>query len=412
MNILHVVHGYSPAIGGSELLVQGISERLVADHGDRVTVMTPNGYNAEAFIDPSQPLLPPGEFDLNGVHVKRLAVFNKLGPFLFELQRLFYRLRLPGHERIRTWYSGPIVPGLRHMVEEFECDLVAAASFPLLHMYTTLTACRRSNKPIVFVGALHPLDEWGYQRTMIYKAIQRADAYIALSSFERDYLVESWEVPEDKIAVTGIGIDTEAFEKADGTVIRERYSIEDRPLIAFIGQQASRKGVGSLIPAMKRVWQERPEARLLIAGARTRFAPDFEEQMHVQLAPHEKERVIYLQNFNDNEKADLFAACDVFAYPSWNESFGIAFLEAWAAGKPVVGCRSGAIPTVVSDGEDGLLVPPRDPDSLGIALLRLLNSKDLRRRLGRNGRNKVKQVYTWENVTRRWRDLYEKVLDG
>ena len=132
--------------------------------------------------------------------------------------------------------------------------------------------------------------------------------------------------------------------------------------------------------------------------------------MHVHLAPHEKDRVIYLQNFKEDEKADLFAACDIFAYPSWNESFGIVFLEAWAAGKPVVGCRAGAIPTVVSDGEDGLLVPPRDPDSLGIALLRLLNSDDLRRRLGRNGQNKVRQVYTWENVTRRWRELYEKVL--
>ncbi|RLC69553.1 MAG: hypothetical protein DRI81_20315, partial [Chloroflexi bacterium] len=79
MDILHVVHGYFPALGGSERLMQRISESLVAQYSDRVTVYTANGYNAEAFIDHSQPLLPPGEFELNGVHVRRFAVFNRLG---------------------------------------------------------------------------------------------------------------------------------------------------------------------------------------------------------------------------------------------------------------------------------------------------------------------------------------------
>lgn len=412
MDILHVVHGYFPANGGSELLVRRISENLVGRYGDRVTVLTPNGYNTEAFVDPGQPLLPPAEFDLNGVHVRRLAVYNRFGPLLFQLQRVAYRLGLPGNEILRTWYAGPIVPGLGHQVEAFQGDMVAAAAFPLLHMYTTLNACRRSrNKPLIFIGALHPLDAWGYQRRMIYRAIKQAEAYIALSGYERDYLIETWEVPRQKISVIGAGINIEPFERADGTAVRDRYSIGNRPLVAFIGPQSLHKGIESLILSMKLVWKERPEVRLMIAGAHTSLTPRFQRLVGSRMSLDEQSRILYLQDFDENEKPALFAACDVFAYPSWYESFGIAFLEAWAAGKPVVGCRVGAVPSVVSEGVDGLLVPPRDSMSLGIALLRLLDSSSLRRRMGRAGRQKVRQHYALEEVTRSWRAVYERVMN-
>ena len=165
-----------------------------------------------------------------------------------------------------------------------------------------------------------------------------------------------------------------------------------------------------MILSMKLVWQERPEARLLIAGAATRSTPFFQQLIQSRLTPAEQARIIYLHNFAESEKPDLFAACDVFAYPSRYESFGISFIEAWAAGKPVVGCWAGAVPSIVSDGIDGLLVPVNDPVSLGITLLRLLEAPELRQRLGQTGRDKVLERYAWEVVTHRWREVYERVI--
>jgi len=411
MDILHVVHGYFPALGGSERLMQRISENLVARYGDRVTVYTANGYNTGAFVDPTQPLLPPAEFELNGVHVRRFAVFNRLGKPLFHLQRLAYRLGLPGNQYLRTWYGGPIIPGLGRCVEAFSGDVVAAAAFPLLHMYTTLKACRRADKPLIFIGALHPLNDWGYNRPMIYQAIQQADAYVALSSYERDYLIETWQVTPEKITVIGVGVEPDRFERASGADVRQRHNLGDYPLVAFIGQQGRNKGIDTLILSMKGVWREIPEARLLIAGASTHFTSDLQNLICTQLSPAEQDRLIYLYNFDEDEKPSLFAACDVFAYPSRYESFGIAFIEAWAAGKPVVGCKIGAVPSIVSDGVDGILVPVNDPASLGLALLRLLKSPDLRHQLGQAGREKVLRRYTWEVVTPRWREIYECVLN-
>ncbi|NBD36156.1 MAG: glycosyltransferase [Chloroflexi bacterium] len=410
MDILHVVHGYFPALGGSERLIQRISENLVDRFNDHVTVCTANGYNTEAFVDPSQPLLPPGEFDLNGVHVRRFPVFNRLGRVLFPLQEWAYRLGLPGNQYLRTWYGGPIIPGLRRYVENFSGDVVAATAFPLLHMYTTLRGCKCANTPIVFHGALHPLNDWGFNRPMIYKAISQADAYIANSDYERTYLVESHQICPEKISVIGVGVDVDRFERADGGNVRQSHDLDDHLLVAFIGQQGRNKGIDTLILSMKDVWLEMPEVRLLIAGAKTHFTSQLQNMICTQLSPSEQDHIIYLHNFAEEEKPDLFAACDVFAYPSRYESFGISFIEAWAAGKPVVGCRAGAVPSVVSDGVDGLLVPMDNPIALGKTLLHLLKFPDLRRQLGQAGREKVLRRYTWEIVTSRWRRVYERVL--
>jgi glycosyltransferase involved in cell wall biosynthesis len=411
MDILHVVHGYYPALGGTERLMQRISENLVARYGDRLQVFTTNGLNAQAFVDRTQPLLPPGDFDLNGVRVRRFPVINAFGRPLNYVQRLAYRIGLPGNQYLRTLYGGPIVPKLGRCVRSFHGDVVAAAAFPLLHMYTTQRACQRAKKPLVFIGALHPLDAWGYDRSMIYRAIRQADAYIALSTYERDFLVSHWYVPQENIRVIGVGVDLERFRLADGAQVRERYALGDDPLVAYIGQHGRHKGIDTLVSAMKCVWQEIPDARLLIAGASTSFTPQIEKTIRTELTPDEQKQVVCLGNFDEDDKPHLFAACDVFAYPSRFESFGIAFIEAWAAGKPVIGCRSGAVPSIVGDGVDGVLVPPEDPTSLGQAIVRMLESPGLRKRMAQAGHEKVQQRYTWDIVTPRWRDVYECVLD-
>ncbi len=121
--------------------------------------------------------------------------------------------------------------------------------------------------------------------------------------------------------------------------------------------------------------------------------------------------MLVIDDFDEEDKPRIFAACDVLAYPSEFESFGLAYVEAWACGKPVIGCRVGAVPAVVDDGVDGLLVPRRDPNALASALLRLLKDEALRRQLGEQGRAKVQTNYTWDVVVARFRQVYEQTVD-
>lgn len=410
MNILHVVQGYYPAIGGSEFLIKNLSEKLVALFGDDVTVFTTNALNCEGFVLPSAELLPPGEEVINSVKVRRFPVLNRLGPLLFRLQHASYRAKLPFNYLIRNLYSGPIIPGMASEIIRFDCDIVAASSFPLLHMYYATHARRRTSRPLVLIGGLHTRDDWGFNRPTIYRAIRKADAYIAYTDYERDFLVAKG-ISSEKIYVIGCGAEPKTFKRANGDRFREKLGLDRNPLIAFVGQQTGDKGIDTLIRAMPLVWKKVPETRLIIAGAPTSFTSHIHNILNT-LPERDRGKVSILDTFSEEEKADILAACDVFASPSAYESFGITFLEAWISGKPVVGTTSGAIPAVVSEGQDGLLVSYGNHPELASVLLELLYDADLRDRLAREGRKKVLSRYTWDIVARRFHQVYQKAIQG
>ena len=243
---------------------------------------------------------------------------------------------------------------------------------------------------------------------MIDDAIEKADAYVAATTYERDYLI-SRGVDAQKLHVIGLGVDADRFEAADGRAVREDHGLYEYPVVAYVGQQARHKGIDTLLHAMERVWETIPDVRVLIAGARTNFSPTL-SRIIGRMENEHQQRVVLIDNFSESQKPQLFAACDVFAYPSVYESFGIAFVEAWAAGKPVVGCRAGAVPCVVSHEVDGLLVDPHDSKGLAQAILRLLKDPGLRRDMGQRGLEKVRESYTWAVVTARFREVYQTVM--
>lgn len=405
MKILHVVQAYTPAIGGTERVIQNVSERLVARHGDDVRVFTTNAYNCELFWRRDQPQLPPGIEEINGVTVRRFPVFNRFNEVRRVLAGGAYKLGLPFNDWLRALYNGPLIPEMTRAIATSGADVVVASSFPLLHMHYALYGGRRANIPVIFLGGIHTADPFGFDRPMIYKAIRQADGYIAYTSFERDYLVEEHGTSPYKVNVVGVGVDMKPFAHADGRAIRERFGWGDAPVIAFVGQQVPHKGVDVVLEAMKHVWPDYPAACLLIAGSKTTYSPTIRQLVN-QLPPSLQNRVAIIDDFDEAEKAKIFATMDMLAFPSGHESFGIVFLEAWAAGKPVIGANIGAIPSVITAGQDGLLVEHRNSADLAHAIRTLLEDVSLRQRLGHSGQEKVRSHYTWEIIADRFREVY------
>ena len=99
------------------------------------------------------------------------------------------------------------------------------------------------------------------------------------------------------------------------------------------------------------------------------------------------------------ELASLYARAAVVACPSHREGFGLACAEAMAHGRAVVASDVGGLRDLVVDGETGLLVPPRDVEALRNALERLLADRELRRELGLNARERVRELCSWPSVT-------------
>lgn len=410
MKILHVVQAYTPSFGGVQLLIQKVSERLAADYGDQVTVFTTTAYHCRLFQDPSQPAMAPGVERINGVTVRRFGVFNRLVWLRLNAARIAYKLRLPGQDWLRTIYFGPLVPGLRGAVVNSGADVVVASSFPMMHMYAALGGGRRAGIPVVLIGTIHPADTWGYDLPNIYRAIRQADAYIALSRYEHDYL-RNRGVPLEHVTVIGAGVEAGAFDnetaRAAARAMRRRYGWGDDPVVAIVGRQTEYKRIDLALAAVQKAWRSVPTARLLIAGARTDYSQRIDE-MVAALAPGQRARVTVIGDFEESQKPALMAACDVLIQPSERESFGIVFLEAWASGRPVIGARVGAVPTVISEGQDGLLAPYGDASAWATAIERLLTQPALRVEMGARGKQKVQENYTWEVVTRRYREVYIK----
>jgi glycosyltransferase involved in cell wall biosynthesis len=410
MNVLHVVHGYPPAIGGTEFLFQQISERLVAQYGDQVTVFTTNGYNPGMFVDPDQPTIPIHENEeLNGVKVRRFPVNNRIAPRIESLQRKAFENDWPFNDVLRTLYHGPISWSMFEAVLHAQADVAVASAFPLLHMYYATLGKRFNRIPLLFHGALHPEQRWSYDRPIIFRAIAACDMYLANTAFERDFVISKGISPR-KVRIASPGVDPGPFIAADGVALRRKLGWEDAPVIAFVGQQAAHKGIDTLYRAMRLVWRQLPEVHLIVAGGRTIYSKYLDAILNA-FSPQERDRIHLMPNFAEDEKPQIFAACDVFVYPSGHESFGITFVEAWAAGKPVIGCRSGAISTVVDEWQDGLLVPYQDAPQLAVAILELLTDDRLRERMGRRGKEKVLAQHTWDIAVARFRQAYEQAVE-
>jgi glycosyltransferase involved in cell wall biosynthesis len=387
--------------------MQEFSQRL-AQLGHGVTVVTTTAYSTAAFRQPGIEMMAAGECVLGGVRVRRHRPDARLAPRLEAWQRRAFRFHVPGNGILRTIYDGPLAPGMLVDACREPADLIGATAFPLLQMHFAVAAGEARRVPTVLWGALHPEDRWGFDRRVIRSAIRHSDAYLAYTTFEQDYVAGLGLAPE-RIHVIPPGVDTAGIERGDGLRARDELGIPPGdPIVGFLGQIGGHKGIDVLVQSMRYVWPAVRDAWLVIAGATTDYLETVQAEVD-KLSPSRRKRVRLVLDFPRDAKADLLAAFDVFASPSGYESFGLTFVEAWAAGLPVIGCRSGAIPSVVENGADGLLVTYGSVHELAGALIELLVDEAYRDRIATAGRAKSRTVYTWERSAARLDDLYRSL---
>jgi rhamnosyl/mannosyltransferase len=165
------------------------------------------------------------------------------------------------------------------------------------------------------------------------------------------------------------------------------------------------KGQRHAIEALSRV----PEALLWIAGT----GPLEGELRALSVRCGVSDRVRFLGDVRDADLPGLLHACDVFLFPSVtpNEAFGLVLVEAMACGKPLIACdlRSG-VPCVCRHGVNGLIVPPADPLALAIAMRSLLDSAELRGKLGAEGRRLAQVEFSAPVMVERYRSLFQSLV--
>ena len=188
----------------------------------------------------------------------------------------------------------------------------------------------------------------------------------------------------------------------------------DEVRFLYVGKRAARKGYDTLLRAFGAVHAELPSSRLEIVGDDDAL-PEESRSGDAALAavpPAAREAVSLVGWLADAELARRYAACDVFVAPSRYESFGLIYLEAMRAAKPVIACDVGGAPEIVSDGETGRLVPPGDAGELAAAMAALGRDPGLRSQLGRAGFERWSGEFTQARMAERTIDAYRRLLDG
>jgi glycosyltransferase involved in cell wall biosynthesis len=194
--------------------------------------------------------------------------------------------------------------------------------------------------------------------------------------------------------VVGSGIDIADYPRLDAKMCRRRLGLpENAFLLLFLARKEAYKGLQLLFAACAQLQTECPDLYLIAAGTETDHSRDLRKR-YADLP-----RVFYFDTVYGQPKLDLLNACDVFAMPSMGESFGIVYVEAWAVGKPVLAANAGAIPSVVSDGVDGLLVTSDSVSNTADRILMLYRNPELRERLGMAGYHKAVTRYSVQRVT-------------
>jgi glycogen synthase len=404
MKVLHISPTYFPAMGGAEAHLQAISEAL-ACRGHEVTVLTTN-VRSHWDLWPGRGGNLPDKEVINGVEVHRLSPQRDLAGKALEKW-----IQLKGGWRSAGWafgaeglemlLQGPPAFRLIPYVLNSRADIVAAMNWYWRPGYLTYLARKLKRFTLVGIPLFHTAQTW-CERPIYQKMLAACDAVVVNTTYEGQFAQQRGA---KRVEVAGVGIDPQAVAKRSGHEMRARYGLGSLPVIGFVGRQTATKGALTLLAAMRHVWQWNSAVRLVLAGPRSPHAKDIEALIET-FSESQKERIINIGTFEEKDKGSLFDAFDVFALPSTEESFGIAYLEAWACGKPVIGARIGPTRCVIDEGVDGLLVDPRDPEDLARALITLLANRDLRDRLGRNGRAKTMEHYTWDKVTDRIERFY------
>ncbi|MDD4859787.1 MAG: glycosyltransferase family 4 protein [Dehalococcoidales bacterium] len=228
----------------------------------------------------------------------------------------------------------------------------------------------------------------------------RLDVRLAVSPPALNYIRKYF--PGD-YAIVPNGIDTRHF-RPDVAPLEEFN--DGKQNILFVGRLEKRKGVDYLLDAYRIIKPDFPDARLIIVGPGVRLRNKYEKRV----AQNGLEDVVFRGYVPFADLPRYYKSATVVCAPAtgW-ESFGIVLLEAMAVGKPLVASDIEGYATVVNNGEDGLLVPPRNAAKLAEALRRVLTDEALRQKLAVNGREKALR-YDWNNITHQLVEFYQKAI--
>ena len=429
-DILFLPTRYFPSISGAEFYFQRIAEILTFRFNYNVDIFTSDAIDFKALRDPRGKVVKKNNKHygvVNNLKINRFSVnYNTSEDEALKNLKMipsFKSLNL-SDDCVKSFIKNG--PYLGDLIDYFINDpdlnykLIHTTFFPYFNLILSLMVGMQNNIPKICTPFFH-FSNPRYMDLKLIDVLKKFDLLIACTNIEKQILINEFKIPKGKIIVIPMGVDYQRFKRVhistyNNYFFKKNYFDKKEinyKLVLFCGHKNFEKGAISILKAIPFILQKIKKIYFVFIGPSTRaFNHEF-SKIHrykdvriINLTPDN------LSGYYDKKKLTAFKEADVYLMPSRTDAFGISFLEAWAAGNPVIGARIGATPEVIEENIDGLLVEFNDPKDIAQKVIVLLKNKKLRRRLGLNGQSKVSQRYTWDIIARQTHFTYQSLINN
>jgi starch synthase len=373
---------------------------------------------------------PPEVYGGAGVHVEYLSrALRKLADV--EVRCFGGRRDKPGVLAYEPWRALGGPEPYRSALEVLSVDLamVAGIDADVVHSHTWyanlaghLAKLTHGIPHVATTHSLEPLRPWkaeqlgpgGYAISTFCErtALEGADAVVAVSEAMREDMLRAYpSVEPSRVQVVHNGIDPDEYRPDPGTAALERHGVDpERPSVVFVGRVTRQKGLIHLLDAADDL--DRDAQLVICAGT-----PDSEQAVRevTERRAEVRREIVWIEGMLPRRDViQLLSHATAMCVPSIYEPFGIVCLEGSACGTAVVATATGGIPEAVAEGETGLLVEPGDgfAGRLAARLNELVHDPERARRMGRAGRSRVLERFTWDAVAKRTLELYRRLSSG
>jgi D-inositol-3-phosphate glycosyltransferase len=272
--------------------------------------------------------------------------------------------------------------------------LSGAWSIPHVTMFHTLARLKRQARP----DEPESLQRLESEQRVVHEV----DGIVVATEHEREQLQRLYAVAPSRLHVIPCGVDLRLFAPGDRAAARSTLGLDGQNVMLFVGRLDPFKGADLVIETVARLRQ--PATALIVGGDPTSDS-EIERLQKVASRQRVSRRVRFIGAVPQDQLPTYYRAADILVVPSFYESFGLVAVEALACGTPVVATRVGGLPYVVSDGENGLLVPWRCSEAFAQRLDNLFDDRALLARLRQQARPSVMR-YTWPAVAQQMHRLY------
>lgn len=428
-NILYLPTRYYPSISGAEFYFQRMAEIFKKKYDYNVEIYTSNAIDFKALRESNGRLIKRDNkhfYRVNGIRINRFSINYNLPPdaIIEYLKKIpsYVSLNLHNESLIKFIENGPYMEDLiNHFLKKpiINYDLIHATFYPYFNLIIALILGNLINKPKICTPFFH-FSNPRYLDSSLIEVLSKFDIIITCTNLEKKILIQQYDIKKEKIMVIPMGVDYEKFKEIKtSTHVKFHFKNsffkkkeKNYKLVLFCGYKNYEKGAISILKAVPFILQKFPKVYFVFIGPSTlAFNRELSNVRKLRTARILNFTPDNLTGYYDKKKINAFREADIYLMPSRSDAFGISFLEAWAAGKPVIGARIGATPEVIRENHDGILVEFDNPIDIAEKVIFLLKNRRLRKKFGLAGQLKISQNYTWDLVAEKTHILYQNLIN-